>query len=313
MVMIDIVTYLIRTTILITVGIILANMALETNIPNRLSSLMVPLSKVLNIPKASVFSLMTSFLSPTAGKSMLAGFYKDGEIGERDTIVTVVMSTFPVVFSESLLRAQAPIALILLGPRVGGIYIALRFLSSFIQSFAAFIYSRLFLPSVNVLEDIDMSNLEKIDKRPPSMKTALEKSFKTLRRVIPIMTITFIVIALLSEFGVMDHVGPLFEPILRLLGIPGESATALIAQFIHYSAGYTTVAMLLVEGVLTAKQAIITLLIGSMFGITMMYVRYSLSMYVSLFGRFGLKVAAINYSSSIVAKVIMILIVTVIM
>ncbi|MDY6931160.1 MAG: nucleoside recognition domain-containing protein [Halobacteriota archaeon] len=311
--MIDIATYLIRATILITVGIVLANIALETNILNRLSTLVVPLSKTLNLPKASVFSLLTSFLSPTAGKSVLSEFYKDGDVSDREAIVTVVMSTFPVVFSESLLRAQAPIALILLGPRIGGIYIALRLLSSFLQSFAAFIYSRFFLPGVNFLEDEKKYDLKEIDRDPPCIKTALKRSFRTLKRVIPILIITFIVIFILSDYGVMDQVALFFEPILKSLGIPGESATALIAQFIHYSAGYATVALLLVEGVLTEKQAIITLLIGSMLGITMMYLRYSLSMYLSLFGRFGLKMVAINYSSSMIAKVIMILLVTVAM
>ena len=127
------------------------------------------------------------------------------------------------------------------------------------------------------------------------------------------MIITFFCIAVLSEFGVLNYISLVFEPILRGLGLPGGSVTAIIAQFMHYSAGYATVAMLLTEGLVTSKQAIITLLIGSMLSVTMIYMRYSFSMYVSLFGRFGVKIAAINYSCSILAKVAMIVLVMVVM
>ena len=68
---------------------------------------------------------------------------------------------------------------------------------------------------------------------------------------------------------------------------------------------------LLLEGVVTEKQAILTLLVGSMVVITMIYVKYSFSMYVSLFGKFGVTITAINYLSSVIAKIITILVVVV--
>ena len=68
---------------------------------------------------------------------------------------------------------------------------------------------------------------------------------------------------------------------------------------------------LLLEGVVTEKQAILTLLVGSMVVITMRYVKYSFSMYVSLFGKFGVTITAIHYLSSMIAKIITILAVVV--
>ncbi len=57
---------------------------------------------------------------------------------------------------------------------------------------------------------------------------------------------------------------------------------------------------------INAKQAIITLLIGSMLIITLVYLKISLPMYISLFGRLGMKMVVINYLCSIVAKVFVI-------
>jgi hypothetical protein len=97
------------------------------------------------------------------------------------------------------------------------------------------------------------------------------------------------------------------------LNLPGEVITALIADLAHFSAGYAIVAALLAKEVITAKQAILTLLIGSMLIITLVYLKYSLSMYISLFGKLGVKITVINYLSSMIAKVVMILLVVAVM
>ncbi len=116
-------------------------------------------------------------------------------------------------------------------------------------------------------------------------------------------------IDVLLSLGAGRYIAQAFAPVLNLLGLPGDVIYVLIAQFIHFTAGYATVQTLLLNGVVTDKQAILTLLIGSMVVITMIYVKYSFSMYVSLFGRFGVTITAIHYASSMIAKIITILLV----
>ena len=53
----------------------------------------------------------------------------------------------------------------------------------------------------------------------------------------------------------------------------------------------------------------ITLLVGSMAVITMIYIRYSIPTYISLFGRFGVKIAAISYLASMASKTVTIILV----
>jgi hypothetical protein len=280
----NIATYLIRAIILIIVGVVVANIVLESNLMRRLFPITKPLCHATNLPKECIFSLFTSFLNPTAGKSALAGFYREGKIGDKETILTVIMCTFPIVVGESLFRVQAPIAFVLLGPTIGGIYISLNLFSSFLQSFAAFVYSKSFLPPQKEIRKKTEFNVKKADADADvngikkNLKTALKKSSNTLKRVIPIMTITFLAIYFLFELDCMDYI--------RL-----------------------SVAALLTKGAINAKQAIVTLLIGSMIVITLIYIRYSFSMYVSLFGKFGVKIAAINYMSSMIAKIITIFLV----
>jgi hypothetical protein len=304
--------YLVKAVILITAGVIIANIVLESNLIRKLSPLIRPLCRASNLPKECVFSLFASFFNPTAGKSALAGFYHEGKIGDKETILTVVMCTFPIVAGESLFRVQAPIALVLLGPFIGSIYIALNLFSSFIQTFAAFLYSKSRFSSQTYVEEeinVDFNEISQNQK----LKTALKKSFTTLKKIIPIMVVAFLVVDFLFTLEVMNYISLFFDPVLRVLDLPGECITVIVADLAHFSAGYATVAALLTKGVITAKQAILTLLIGSMLTITMVYLKYSLSMYISLFGKLGVKIAVINYMCSMISKVFMIFLVTMLM
>ncbi|MEA2074759.1 MAG: nucleoside recognition domain-containing protein [Euryarchaeota archaeon] len=306
----NIAIYLIRAVSLITVGVIIANLVLESDAMRKLSPLIRPFCRASNLPKEGAVALFASFFNSTAGKSTLAGFYHEGKIGDKETILTLVMSTFPIVAGESLFRVHAPIALVLLGPFIGSIYIALSLLSAFLQSFAAFVYAKLRFPQC-VEEDI----YEYAEKTPKNqqLKTALKKSVSTLKRVLPIMVVAFLVVDFMFTLSVMNTISVVFDPVLRVLDLPGAVITALVADLAHFSAGYAIVAALLAKGAITAKQAIITLLIGSMLIITLVYLKYSLSMYISLFGKLGVKITVINYLSSMVAKVVMILLVVVVM
>ena len=309
----NILIYVIKAVILITAGVIIANLVLESNLIRKLLPLIKPFCRTSNLPKESIFALFASFFNPTAGKSTLAGFYREGKIGDNETILTVVMCTFPIVLGESLLRVQAPIALVLLGPFIGGIYISLNLFSAFLQSFAAFLYSKLRFSARTCLDEEIQVDLNEPSSRDQRLKTALKKSFGTLKKIIPIMVVSFLVVDLLFKLDVMTYISLIFDPILRVLDLPGECITALIADLAHFSAGYATVAALLAKGVITAKQAILTLLIGSMLIITLVYLKYSLPMYISLFGKLGVKITIINYMCSMVSKVFMILLVVVMM
>ena len=304
--------YLIRAVSLITFGVIVANIVLESDAMRTLSPLIRPFCSAANLPREGTIALFASFFNPTAGKSTLAGFYHEGKINESETILTLVMSTFPIVVGESLFRVHAPIALVLLGPVIGSIYIALTLLSAFIQSFGAFVYAKLRFPQPACVDE-EIYAAATGTTRNQKLKTALKKSFAMLKKVVPIMIVAFLLVDILFTLGLMDNISVIFDPILRVLDLPGEVITALVADLAHFSAGYAIVAALLAKGVITAKQAILTLLIGSMLIITLVYLKYSLPMYTSLFGKLGVKITAITYLNSMVAKVIMILLVVVIM
>jgi len=269
--------YLIRAIGFIVIGVVLASIIVETNILTRFGVLTKGVCRISNLSRGSVLALLACIMSSTGGKSML------------ETTLAVVMSTFPVVLGESLFRIHAPIAIALLGPAVGGIYVLLTLFAAFIQTFGALIASRLLLPKrACALGGADRSEDRSIALDWQTITKGARKAYPTLRKIVPILIISMLAIEVLLSLGAGIYIAK---------------------QFIHFTAGYATVNALLLNGVVTDKQAILTLLVGSMVVITMIYVKYSFSMYVSLFGKFGVTITAIHYASSMIAKVITILLV----
>ena len=370
----DATKFLLRAVILIVVGVILANILMESGVIERLTPLFLPFCHASRLPKECVISLLTCFFNPTAGKAMLAGFYQSRKVSEREALLTSVMSTFPIVAGESLFRVQAPLAVVLLGPFIGTAYILLNLFSALIQSGVAFFLARmLHEPSAqphaqntqqkgnavegrgavvvqvqeaqrrlsvreggveavalersasgtaNVNEENEGKEAETVKEREASerkeerierLKTALIKSVKTLKKVIPTLVIAFLIIDFLLISGGMEIISGIFEPVLHVFGLPGECITAIMADLIHFSAGYATVSALLQSEVINAKQAILTLLVGSILTVTMIYMKHSFSMYVSLFGKLGVKISVVNYSFSILTKILIIFMVMICM
>ena len=369
----DATKFLLRAVILIVVGVILANILMESGVIERLTPLFLPFCHASRLPKECVISLLTCFFNPTAGKAMLAGFYQSRKVSEREALLTSVMSTFPIVAGESLFRVQAPLAVVLLGPFIGTAYILLNLFSALIQSGVAFFLARmLHEPSAqphaqntqqkgkavegggavvvqvqeaqrrlsvregsaeavalersasgtaHANEENEGKEAETVKEREASerkerverLKTALIKSAKTLKKVIPTLVIAFLIIDFLLISGGMEVISGIFEPVLHIFGLPGECITAIMADLIHFSAGYATVSALLQSEVINAKQAILTLLVGSILTITMIYMKHSFSMYVSLFGKLGVKISVVNYSFSILTKILIIFMVMICM
>ncbi|MCG7855076.1 MAG: nucleoside recognition protein [Methanoregulaceae archaeon] len=299
-------TYLVEAVLLLSLGIILANVLVETGIFSRLSRLTRPLCRISGLSEPSATAILAIFLNPTAGKALYAGLYDDNKVGKEEIIPTLVMSTFPVVLGESLFRVHLPAAIVLLGPVIGGLHVFLNLFSSFLQMTGAILYTRFVLRKQVPQPYCDRVEMpvQKVTISRDRLDTGMRKAWLQLRRIIPVTVIAVLAFTVLTLYGVMDLIGALFQPVLGAIGLPGESSTALVAQILRSYAGYAVVASLVATGTLVVKTALITLLIGSMMVITLIYIRYTFPLNLSLFGKFGIKITAVSYSCSMTAKLI---------
>jgi hypothetical protein len=305
--------YTIRAVLLITAGIILVNLISETGVMSKFKIISVPLCRISGLSEEAVLSILSMVINPTAGKSMLAEYHRAGKVEKEEIVPSLIIGTFPAVFGESIFRAQFPTAVVILGPVLGGIYTFFNLFSTMIQVIGALIYTNLVIRRKRAVPEKEYEKVETPEKlkRPDmkSLKLAIERSKKPLKKIIPITIITMIVFWLLSVAGILNWLSVIFDPILNLIGLPGEASAALLAQFMHFSAGYTVVGSMVDTGMLDFGQALVTLILGSMILITMIYLKYSVPLYIGMFGKDGIRVAVIAYAASMTAKVICIAIV----
>ncbi|HID25888.1 MAG TPA: nucleoside recognition protein [Thermoplasmata archaeon] len=301
--------YILQSVVFIVAGVIFANIIVETNITAKLNVLAKPLCKASNLPDECIFATLICLVNPTAGKATLAELYKNKRITEQETIATTMLCTLPTVVGESLFRVHAPVALVLLGPVLGSVYVGLNLLSALIQAAATVAYTRIKIPSSAhhsqaIYKDMPQT---KININRKIIKKSIKNSTKTLKKIIPLLILTTLIIGMLIQTNNLTYITKIFAPPLNYIQLPGESITVLTAQFIHFTAGYAVVGSLLSQNLITQKQALLTLLIGSMAVITMIYIKYSTAMYLSLFGKFGIRITLVNYSASMLAKTLIIL------
>ncbi len=308
-------TYLAEAVLLLSIGIILANMLVETGIFSRLSRLTRPICRISGLSEPSATAILAIFLNPTAGKALYAGLYNDNRVQKEEIIPTLVMSTFPVVLGESLFRVHLPAAVVLLGPVIGGLHVFLNLISSFLQMAGAILYTRFVLRKRISRQYCDSGEapVQKIAFSRDRLSAGFRKAVRQLYRILPVTVIAVLIFTALTLYGVMDLIGALFQPVLGAVGLPGESSTALVAQMLRSYAGYAVVASLVATGTLVLKTALVTLLIGSMMVITLIYIRYTFPLNLSLFGKFGIKITMVSYACSMTAKLITLLLVLIIL
>ncbi|RZN15726.1 MAG: hypothetical protein EF812_01495 [Methanosarcinales archaeon] len=129
--------YLLKSILSIIIGVIFANILVETNITAKLNFLIKQMCIVSNLPDGAIVAALTYLFNSTAGKAALAELYRNKRIREDKTTTSAMLCTLPTVLGESLFRVHAPIALVFLGPALGSIYVGLNILSALVQAEAA--------------------------------------------------------------------------------------------------------------------------------------------------------------------------------
>ena len=74
-------------TVLIAVGVTLANLAVEFGVVDRVRGLAQPLTARANLPAEAGVAVVTTAASPTAGYGMLATLRDSGTLDDRATLV----------------------------------------------------------------------------------------------------------------------------------------------------------------------------------------------------------------------------------
>jgi hypothetical protein len=110
-------------------------------------------------------------------------------------------------------------------------------------------------------------------------------------------------IFVLTELGIFDRLSLYINPLTGYFGLPSSVVVPVTTYIVNPILGIAALGALIHNGELTQYQAMITLMLGSMFMLPVIAVKTQVPKYNALFGiKFGLLIVGISTGISIILR-----------
>jgi len=292
-----------RTLPFMILGVITAEMIMSMGFVNKLSFIARPITRFSHLKQECGVSFLMAFGSPSAANAMLAKYREDGLISKKEMFLASMINYFPGVLLHW--RIMLPLLIPLLGT-IGLVYFLLIVLIGLVKTVILMVVSRFLLPACPA------PKLTLETKPRPPFKEAFVRSLRssrgTIKRMVVITVPTMLVISILIKTGVFESMASYLSGVSVYLPIPTNGLAIVASMFGHAIAAFTVASNLLAVGEITARDVILSLLIGSVLSSIVFMLRISMPHYIGIFGpKTGIQLMLI--SSTIRSAITIVLIV----
>jgi len=283
---------------MIGLGLFGAGVLIEMGVIQNLSRYFRPIFAFTRLPEACASAFTVSLGSAVAANGMVAKFKDDGCLNDQEVVLCAIMNGIPVYLRE-LLTYQIPIVIPALGLLVGGLYSSVFIITAIVRVALVTIVSRFVLKK---------TSCQMPDSGPPQevpLRLAVVKSFRKGRRLYfriaaVYLTMTMVVFAL-KDKGAFEVFSVL--PLAEIFGIPPESIVPLTTYVASPIIGISLLGPMIHSNGISTIQAMIVLMLGSMFMLPIFSIRSLLPRYVAIFGpRLGTKIVVISTGISVMVR-----------
>ncbi|ADC68894.1 conserved hypothetical protein [Methanocaldococcus sp. FS406-22] len=255
-------------------GILLANLMYHLNILYKLQKYI----KNNYFPIIAVF-----FVSSTSGSFLLKNLLKNNEISENDIIPLYFLGMF--IFGIHIILFYAIPMAVSLGWYVGGIYILIKFLVTL----------NYLIISVLMLKrrGCNIRNIE-FKSKSGGLYKAIKETFKQYFRVLASFVPSVLIITYLIEHGLLDVVENFAGSLLNTLNLSPTILVIVLTGLATISGAIGIASGLLDENILSPNEIILSLIIAEFLNRIVLYLRKYLPIQLSIFGKFGIKLATLH-------------------
>jgi hypothetical protein len=109
-------------------------------------------------------------------------------------------------------------------------------------------------------------------------------SWRTMRRLIFYAVPTFALMAMIEYYGILEWLGDQMPGLFSLTFIPPQATVIIPAQAVNLYNGAVAAGNFMNEGVITARQAVVILIAGSVLTAPLRTLRHALPTYVGILG-----------------------------
>ena len=273
-----------------------------------------PLARIARLPPISAITFITGVGSTVAANTMLAAYRSDGELSDRELVLSSLLNSIPVYIRE-VFTYQLPVVLPLLGPWIGIIHLMTFWLSGLLKLAFIIIGGRL-LPPGEPKSDTQAAP----DAQPPAplttpgrsapLKQILLRSFhaqkRTFIRITSLYTAINFIVLVCVELGVFTWFDGMIGPMTRRFGLPPLVIGPIGVYIVSPMAGLTALSSLLNSQSLSDYQTILALLLGGFLMVPVIHLRYMLPKYISFFGaKLGGVIIVLSIGFSLTSRLIM--------
>ena len=273
----------------IIIGVILGQMLEVAGIVKYIAIITKPLLFLGGLPSVAGPPFILSLQSGAVANSMLVGARDEGEMSNRQLYTSVF------VVSCLSLFAHLPTYIIPLGIAFGSyyawIFFAVRFGAILVEILIILLISNLIFKRFTGDELLIIPRSERLEKRKKKnshetgyLPKVWARSRRTIRRILLYTTPSFFGLALLEYFGFFIWLKATIPGIFSYSFLPAEASAIIPAQAINLYNGIITAGNFLDEGKITAIQAIIILLAGSILTSPIRTLKHALPTYIGILG-----------------------------
>ncbi len=263
-------------------GIILSNVAFSLPQVRRLIK---PIDKLTSFAKVRCGSVIFAFLAhPIAGLSVLSDLYRRRVLNEREVTLVYLVSLIPRNL-RIVLIFLAPVAVSALGFKFGFEYILLELASRLI---VVLIVIAIFRANVDG-KSVDYSDEDDFDLRQ-AIKNALRMFLRTVSVFVP----SVFIVMLLLDLGLLKAINGACKPFFGIFNLTPSSIVIVAAGTASMIAGIGVAGSLLSKSIMDPNSALVALFIASTFHGFVEFLRRSLPLNLSFFGRLGIRLSLIN-------------------
>lgn len=275
----------------VVLGVALANVLVEFGLMRYVSAATRPVTRGANLPDEAGGAVLTCLASPAAGYSMLADYRGKGSLSDRQTLIAVVINTFPGSTSH-LFTYYIPVVIPILGLEAGAMYVGARLGISLAITLTGLVAGRALLERPERFA----AALEPDGRdRGEQVMDGLRNSYSLLRKILVRLVAAYVLVSVLAAYGALDSVVRYAEPVTGSLGLAPGVAAVVAARVLDTTSSFVVASSLMGSGDLVAAEAVVALLVGGLVSLTVHTFKSSIPFQFSVWGpEFGTRVVALN-------------------
>ncbi len=267
------------------------------------------ITKLANLPPQIIVAFIVSLGSHIAANTILQNLRENKKLTDKEVLLASILNSSIVPLKETF-TYYLPIILPALGLKIGGFYIFTLWFGSFLLFLFVVIASRILLSKKDFKESIKLPQNLFNEKSSKNFKNLLTSSFKKVikpyKRISILFFITTFLVFLLSNLNVFKKLEKLFLPIINWVHLSPKVIPALSTFIFSPVVGYASFGSLLGKGEILESEAIIALLVGSIFMLPIVYLKFYFPQWIAIFGlKLGILRGIISLSLLIFSKILL--------